>query len=157
MAQRRDRGLVLIGVFKLLKSGLLLGAGVLLLMKLHGAAPDTIAGWARHLRIDPDNRLVHGLLERVFRLDRRKLAALDLGTFIYAAVFATEGIGLLLAKRWAEYVTVGVTISFVPLEMFELFRRVNAVRAGTVALNIAVVIYLVRRLARRAREHRAGA
>jgi uncharacterized membrane protein (DUF2068 family) len=146
MSKRRDRGLLLIGVFKLVKSALLIAVGVVVLLQLKSNSVRTLVDWALHLRIDPDNALIHAALERLFRLDRKKLEALGIGTFIYAAVFATEGIGLLLAKRWAEYVTLGVTISFIPIECFELAKQPSAMKAATIAINVAVVIYLALRL-----------
>lgn len=149
MSKRSDLGLLMIGVFKLVKSASLIAVGVLVLLQLKGNSVRTLVDWALHLRIDPDNALIHALLERLFRLDRKKLEALGIGTFIYAAVFATEGIGLLLAKRWAEYVTLGVTISFIPIECFELAKRPSAIKAATIAINVAVVIYLALRLLRK--------
>jgi uncharacterized membrane protein (DUF2068 family) len=146
MAERRDRGLVLIGIFKLIKAALLVCTGVLLLLHLDGDAPRTVAKWAERLRIDPHNTLIHGLIEQLFRLDRKKLEAIGIGTFIYAAVFTIEAIGLLLAKRWAEYVTLAVTISFIPIEIFEIVKDGSAIKAITIVLNVAIVIYLAVRL-----------
>jgi hypothetical protein len=49
--------------------------------------------WAELLRVDPENRLVHGLLVRIFRVTPKQLKELSLGTFLYAGLFATEGVG----------------------------------------------------------------
>ncbi len=46
---------------------------------------------------------------KLLSLDDRKLKAIGAGTFFYAALLLTEGIGLLLRRRWAEYFTVIVT------------------------------------------------
>ena len=42
-------------------------------------------------------------------------------------------------KRWAEWVTLIVTASFVPIEVYELARHESAVRVGTLVLNVVVV------------------
>jgi uncharacterized membrane protein (DUF2068 family) len=152
VAARRDKGLILIGLFKLAKAALLTCVGVLLLLQLRGDGAHAMVVLARHLRVDPNNALIHGLLARLFGLDRRKLEALSLGTFVYAAVFAIEGTGLLLAKTWAEYVTTVVTISFIPIEVYEFIEHASAIKAAAIAVNVAVVIYLVRQLARRRHE-----
>jgi hypothetical protein len=91
----KSSSLVLIGLFKLFKALLLIAIGV-----MH---------WTEVLRVDPENRLVHGLLVRIFRVTPRQLKELSLGTFLYAGLFATEGVGLLLRKRWAEYFTIVTT------------------------------------------------
>jgi uncharacterized membrane protein (DUF2068 family) len=96
--------------------------------------------------VDPDNRYVHGALARVFRVTPKQLKELSIGTFLYAALFATEGVGLLLRKRWAEYFTVITTSGLVPLELFELHRHFTFVKLAVLLLNLLIVWYLVRRL-----------
>ena len=76
--------------------------------------------------LDPDNRYVDRVLSTLSSLDGRKLKAISAGTFLYSALLLTEGTGLLLRQRWAEYFTVVVTGSFIPLELYEL-----AVAAGS--------------------------
>ncbi len=39
-------------------------------------------------------------------MNDRKLAEIGIGTFFYAAMMFTEGIGLMWQKKWAEYLTV---------------------------------------------------
>jgi hypothetical protein len=66
---------------------------------------------------------------------------------LYALVFLVEGIGLVLVKRWAEWLTVIVTTSFIPLEIWKLVRHTTAPAIAALVLNIAIVIYLAVRLA----------
>jgi uncharacterized membrane protein (DUF2068 family) len=67
---------------------------------------------------------------------------------VYAGVLLTEGVGLWLRQRWAEYFTVIVTASFVPLELYEIVRHVTVTRVIVLAVNLAIVGYLVARLRR---------
>jgi uncharacterized membrane protein (DUF2068 family) len=76
-------------------------------------------------------------------LDERKLRAIRAGTVIYAALLLTEGVGLLLRRRWAEYFTVIVTSSLIPLEAYEVLRRVTLARLILLGVNVAVVWYLI--------------
>ena len=39
-----------------------------------------------------------------------------------------EGIGLYLEKAWGEYLTLAITVSFLPLEIFEIVRRLTWIR-----------------------------
>jgi uncharacterized membrane protein (DUF2068 family) len=80
--------------------------------------------------------------------DARKLRELSVGTFFYSALLLTEGTGLLLRKRWAEYFTIIATSSFIPLEVYELARRVSAAKVILLLLNVVVVVYLVINLRR---------
>ena len=74
---------------------------------------------------------------------------------MFAAIFLTEGIGLLLRRHWAEYLAVIATASFLPLELYELFHRVRPTRVVIVAANLAIVVYLIARLRSEHGHHRA--
>jgi len=68
------------------------------------------------------------------------------GSFVYAAVLLTEAAGLWLGRRWAEYFTIIVTGSFIPLEIYEVSKRFAVSRLAIIAVNVAIVAYLVHRL-----------
>ncbi len=102
--------------------------------------------WTRLLRVDPDNRIVHGLIVKTFHATPRQLKELSVGTFVYAGLFSIEGIGLLLRKRWAEYFTIVTTGGLIHLEVFELARHFNAARLAVLFVNALIVIYLVHRV-----------
>lgn len=76
-------------------------------------------------------------------VDDRKLKELSIGTFIYSGIFLTEGTGLALRKRWAEYFTIITTASFLPIEVYEIFRRLTWAKGVALVVNIAVLIYLI--------------
>jgi uncharacterized membrane protein (DUF2068 family) len=142
----RARGLLLIAIFKLIKGALLIAVGIGALKLLHRDVAEVVGEWVDALRIDPGNRYIHRLLERLWSLDEHKLKEISAGTFFYAALLLTEGFGLLLEKRWAEYFTVIITGSFLPLEVYELVRRATLAKVLLLAFNVAVVWYLVARL-----------
>lgn len=139
----RDRGVVAIGVFKLLKSLFLIAAGLGALNLLHG-------GLARDLvekaHLAPASRTVERAASRISGLSEGQLRGVAFATFAYAAVFLVEGAGLIARKRWAEWLTVIVTGSFVPLEIYELARHGGAMKIVTLVLNLAIVVYLIVRL-----------
>jgi uncharacterized membrane protein (DUF2068 family) len=137
------RGLQIVAVFKLFKGLVLFAVGVGAANLLHKDLAFEVERWANIFRVDPNNRYIYRLLEKVLTLDVRKLKELSVGTFFYSALLLTEGTGLLLGKRWAEYFTIIATSSFVPLEIYELTRRVSAPRIVVLLLNVAVVVYLM--------------
>ncbi len=138
--------LILIGVFKLMKAILLIVAGIGAIRLLHKDVADTVIHWTRALRVDPDNRFVHGALARIFRVTPKELRELSVGTFIYAGLFATEGVGLLLRKRWAEYFTLVTTSGFIPLEIYELVRHFSIAKVVITLINVLIVWYLAVRV-----------
>jgi uncharacterized membrane protein (DUF2068 family) len=138
-----DTALWFIGGFKLVKGVLLIAVAIGALHLLHRDAEDIVTTWVTRLHVDPDNQYVDRALSILLLLDDRKLKAISAGTFFYAALLLTEGIGLLLKQRWAEYFTVIVTSSFIPIELYELARHVTATRLIVVGINVAIVGYLV--------------
>jgi len=143
-----DRWIFLIAVFKLSKGILLVAAAIGVLGLLHKDVGEVVEHWIDVLRVDPDNRFIHSVLTKVWSVNDRTLREISAGTFCYAALFITEGTGLLLHKRWAKYLTIIVTGSFLPLEIYELLRHPGAVKAIVILLNAAIVAYLVVRVRR---------
>ena len=139
---------MLIAAFKLFKGLVLLAVAIGALRLLHRDLAGVVDHWVNAFRVDPHNRYLHWLLAKLPMVDDRKLKELSIGTFIYAAVFLTEGTGLAFHKRWAEYFTIITTSSFLPLEVYELIHHATIAKGVALAINIAVVIYLVRELRR---------
>ena len=138
-----SRGLLLIAAFKLIKGLALLALGIGALRLLHKDVAAVIAQWIDVLRVDPHNHYIQQLLEKLGMVDDRKLKALSIGTFFYSALFLTEGFGLALRKRWAEYLTIVSTASLLPIEVYEIAKHVSAFRIVVLLANIAIVVYLV--------------
>ena len=138
----------LIAAFKLLKGVLLLAAGIGALRLLHRDVAEIANRWVSELRLDPQNRFIHALLLRAGAVDDRMLREIGVGTFFYSALLLTEGVGLWLEKRWAEYLTVILTGSFLPLEIYELTRRINTTRVTILVINVLIVAYLIHFLRR---------
>lgn len=132
-----------IALFKLLKGALLLVVGIGALRLLHKDVAETVMRWVDILRVDPDNRFIHGMLISVLRVSPKQLVETSIGTFIYAGLLLTEGIGLLLRKRWAEYFTIITTSGLIPLEIYELHRHFTPAKIGVLIVNVGIVVYLV--------------
>jgi len=146
--RRHHFGLALIAVFKLVKGGLLLVTAIGLFRMIHSDISPVVEHWITLLRMDPDSRHFHWLLEKVAAISPEQLRLASAGSFFYSALLLTEGIGLWFERRWAEYLTIIATSSFVPLELYELCKGVNEVRLVVLGINLAIVWYLLRTLRR---------
>ena len=142
---KRNRILALIALFRLSKALLLIlvGFGVLELLR-----PDVQARVIEAMQAYPFAMKYHP--ERALNSPQR-IELLAVGVFAYAALFATEGAGLWLQKRWAEYLTAIATTSFIPFEIWEIVKKQTATRVLLVISNIAIVIYLIGVLTRKHR------
>ncbi len=144
----KSNTLLLIGLFKLVKGFALIAVAIGGLRLLHHDLAQTLEHWINALRIDPENHYVHSFLARALSVNPRQLKALSIGTFFYSAVFLTEGTGLLLRKRWAEYFTIVSTGALIPLEVYELVKHITPIKILVMIVNIAIVVYLILRLRR---------
>lgn len=139
--------LTLIGSFKLVKAVALATIATAIALRGPGIGA-SVRTLVEGLKIDPGNHHVNALIERVSGVPARTLHEIAFGTFLYAAIFATEGVGLLLRRRWAEYLTVVITASFLPFEAYEMIEKFTVVRLGALVVNAAIVAYLVWNLRR---------
>lgn len=135
-----------VAVFKLLKTVILVATGIGILKLMHKDVGTTLQHWIAMLHFDPGGRFVSRAIEKATSLPHQKIRDLGIVSFIYAGLFATEGVGLWMLKRWAEWFTIIITSSLVPFEAYEIAQRPTAVRILLLLINIAVVFYLVWRI-----------
>ena len=135
---------LLIGLFKLAKAIFFFCIGVGAIHLLHKDLEDEVLRLALRFKFDPESRFVALLLDKVDLIDAHRLRQISVATFaLFGAGALTEGVGLLLEKVWAEYLTLILTISFLPWELYELARRPDWFRLSLLLINLAVLAYLV--------------
>jgi uncharacterized membrane protein (DUF2068 family) len=153
--RRHNTLLILIAAFKLAQALLFAAVGVGAFRLLHKDIGDTLEQLVNHLRFNPESRLVNFVLEKATLVDDHMLRRIGAVVFIYAGLDLIEGIGLYLEKAWAEYLTLAITASFLPWEIFEVFRRVTPIRVGLLTLNALVLIYLLKLVIGRQRREKS--
>src|ERR1700720_1484082 len=133
----------LIALYKLLKVLLLLLAAYGEL-RLHDAALSAkLATWAQGRPLGLEHAVVTRALTLFSGLSETQIHVMRIATFTYAAVFAVEGVGLWMQKRWAEWLTCIITASLIPLEAWEIIYRPTIGKILILLANAAVVAYLV--------------
>lgn len=144
-----QRGLYVVGLFKLSKAIFFtsIGAGALHLM--HRNLGDLVERLIDSLPIDPEGRVVSMIMDKADLIDAHDLRRIGAGAFIYALLCLVEGWGLLQRKTWAEYFTVTLTFLGLPVEAFEIVRRFTWYKVGALAVNLVILLYLLWVLKRR--------
>lgn len=84
-----------------------------------------------------------GKFRHLFLVQSATLHKIGLLVIAYAALEATEMVGLWFARRWAEYLTFVATLVFVPLEVYELTKSVTTLKVTGLVLNLAIATYLL--------------
>jgi len=155
---RLDRGIILIGFFKLLKGVLFVLLGIGAFRLIHRDILDVVTGWLINMHFDPESRFVNLVLDKAALIDAHRMRQISIAIFCYAGLDFIEGTGLVLEKTWAEYLTLILTASFLPWELFEILRHPTWTKAALTLINVLVVIYLVFYVQWRIRQrHKKGA
>jgi|KBSMisStaDraftv2_1062788.scaffolds.fasta_scaffold184877_3 uncharacterized membrane protein (DUF2068 family) len=141
--RHHDRGLLAIGLFKLGKAILFFALGLGAIHLLHKDLGDEVLRLAAALKFDSESKVVALLLDKVDLIDTHRLKQISLATFAYSALALTEGVGLMMEQVWAEYLTLILTMSFLPWELYELSRHPNWFRLSLLLINLLVLGYLV--------------
>ena len=123
-----NKGLFLIAIFEVVKAVLFVAAAAGV---FHLVNRDTQVELRRLLhvfRISGDGDFVKKMLPKAADfIDPHKRVFSGL-LLLYAVLHATEGLGLLLRKRWAEYITVIMTGIFIPYELYLLIHHTTHAR-----------------------------
>ena len=143
MVGKRNRVIAAIGVFKLIKAAILIVLGIAGLTKDPGDLVHRIRHLASWMGLSPGSRVLMHFMGKLSAFDDHKARELAVGSLCYAAVFLVEGIGLLSGQRWAEWLTVVVTASFIPIEIYEAVKHFGAAKIVALVLNVAILAYLV--------------
>ena len=141
--KRHDKGLVMIAGYKLFVALVFAAVGVGAMRLIGKDVGDVLSTLASDLRFNPEGRFINFLLDRASLLDDPALRRIGFGAFCYSAVSIVEGLGLYFEKAWAEYLTLLITTSFLPIEIIEILHRLTWLRVGLLAVNMVVLVYLV--------------
>jgi uncharacterized membrane protein (DUF2068 family) len=82
-------------------------------------------------------------LDRLFTLKAGTLHLVGAAVLVYGVVEGVEAVGLWYQRRWAEYLTLIVTASFLPLEVYELIHKFTPFKVFAFVVNVAIVAYLL--------------
>jgi uncharacterized membrane protein (DUF2068 family) len=146
---RRVRYLKLIALFKIFKGALLFALGFsLLFLNSRPVWLDQISDWADDQLLLHHSKAVTFLLNKLqAMLSGGALRATGILSLFYCGVLFTEGIGVYMQKRWAEFLMIFATGALIPLEIRHtwrsfLFHRPVLVPLALLLANCFIVWFL---------------
>lgn len=149
--RNRVRYLKLIAVFKIAKGVLLLVLGIsILFLNSRAVWMDNLSDWVTDEILLEHSKAVHFLLNRLQAAlaGGGLLRATGYLSLFYSAVLFTEGIGVYLQQRWAEFLMVFATGALIPLEVRHIYYRPSITAVLILAANCFIVWFLYRVLKR---------
>jgi uncharacterized membrane protein (DUF2068 family) len=148
MGGEHDAFIKVIIVERIVKAIVLIALAIGLLVAGRSGA---LTGWAAYahdqLNLQAGNSVITQLLLKlvVYIGNFSHTTLLAIGAIIYALLEGTEGVGLAMRRRWAEYLTVIATGILIPYEAYEVVHHITLFKVGALLLNVAVVGYLAYR------------
>jgi uncharacterized membrane protein (DUF2068 family) len=149
---RRERGLVLIIAYKLVKGALWLTLALVVIVMMRMGIGDDLLALAEYLRHHSRAWSVELADLLVRAATRRGLWTLVVALVADGCMNLVEGWALWRGHWWGPWLVVVATGSLLPLEVVSLVRAVHVSRVVLLVVNVAIVWYLGRKALR---EHRA--
>lgn len=134
---------------RFIKGSLLIIGGFVLLFASQGSALDNLVqNVQEQINFNPTHHglwsgIINALILKFGKLSDATQVAISVGAMLYGALEILEGVGLCMRRRWAEYLVLIATVTFLPLELDEVIRRATGFKAGALILNLAIAGYLV--------------
>lgn len=95
------------------------------------------------MKIDRDTRYAQVFLNLADQVTDTRLWAVAVGAAAYSTLRFVEAYGLWRERAWAEWLAMISGGVYLPFEVYELARRPDWIRLVILAVNLAVVLYMV--------------
>jgi uncharacterized membrane protein (DUF2068 family) len=137
-----------IALFEAAKGALAFAAGCGLISLRHTDLHSAVDAFLLRHGIDPETHYRRLFIESVARATHQHEAQIAAVAFVYVLIRFAEAYGLWRERHWAEWFAVISAGLYLPLELVHFALRPRAFTAGIILLNIVLIYYLGKLLAR---------
>jgi uncharacterized membrane protein (DUF2068 family) len=155
--ERREEAIRAIALLEAAKGTVVLLAGFGLLSLIHHDVQHVAEVIVRHLHLNPARRSPQIFLHAAAHITDRRLWLLVAGAGAYCLVRFIEAYGLWRQRGWAEAFAALSGAIYMPFEIERLLRGEKPIAAIALAVNVAVVAFMLYALRMRRRDAATGA
>jgi uncharacterized membrane protein (DUF2068 family) len=131
---------------RLVKATLLIGGGIVLLfVAAHTDLRNLAEEAQRQLVLNAGTSLWRRLLDQLLSRLGSHPDPFAVAAILYGVLEIIEAVGLMMRRRWAEYLVLLATVAFLPLEIGEMLRGPSVLKTIALIINIAIAAYLIQR------------
>jgi uncharacterized membrane protein (DUF2068 family) len=134
--------------------GVLVVALAIAIIAVRGHLEDYTEDLLYHLHIDFDHRFAHVLLDAASKLTGTRILTVALISSVYATLRFVEAWGLWHRRVWAEWFAIVSGTIYLPWEILNVMERATWLHVGLLAVNIAIIIYMLEMRIRSLRSRR---
>ena len=135
-------GLHAIAVFEAAKGILVLLAGFGIVAIIPKDSQEIAERLVRHMHLNPASHYPRIFIDTASHVTDVQLWWLAGGALVYAAFRLTEAYGLWKERTWAKWLAIISCGLYLPLEIYEIMKRITVVRVGLLLVNLVIVIFL---------------
>jgi uncharacterized membrane protein (DUF2068 family) len=135
-------GLKLLALFEAAKGILVLVVGAGILTLIHRNIQIEAMDIVQFFHLNPARRYPQIFLKTFSDINNTNLIFLSVLAIIYTVIRMAEAYGLWHDRAWAIWFAVASTALFLPIEIFELYKRITIPRSLVFIVNIALILYL---------------
>ena len=137
------KGIRAIAVYEALKGAIVLIAGIGVLTLIHKNIQDFAENVVFGLHLEATSHYPQMFIEAVGKIDATKIVYIFLFSVVYTIVRFVEAYGLWYLKAWAEWFAIISGSIYLPLEIYEIFKKPDVLRISIFLVNLAIVLYLI--------------
>jgi uncharacterized membrane protein (DUF2068 family) len=152
-----SRALRLVAALEGLKGVVVLLAASGLLALVHHDVHKLAATLVEHAHLNPAAKYPKIFLDAAAEVNDPRLWQLAAGAAAYSIVRLVEGYGLYRERAWAEVLAALSGAIYIPFELTELLHRPTGLASLLLALNVAIVAFMVYTLNARRKAGRGAA
>lgn len=150
------RGIRIVAFFEGAKGLLVLLVGLGLLEFIHKDLHLAAEQIVRQFHMNPARHYPRIFIDAINNLTDGQLMAMAFSALLYSVVRFVEAVGLWLQRQWAEWFGLLTGGLYIPVELFEITRKITWPKVTVLIVNAGVVGYLAYLLYRSGQPHKHG-
>ncbi len=131
-----------IAVWEAVKGAIVILAAAVAVKLLHTDVDHAIDVIVDHLHLDPAGHTSRVFMQAAAHLTDTRLVLIAAGAIVYALIRFVEAWGLWYQKTWGWMLGIASAALYLPLEVFEIFRRFTWISVGLFAINVLIIALL---------------
>jgi uncharacterized membrane protein (DUF2068 family) len=149
------KGVRTVATFEFAKGIVVVLAGFGIFRMRHKDIWGVAESFLEFFHVNPLRHYVGVFIDLVYRVSDIRLWKIALVATVYSILRFVEAYGLWYTRPWAEWLAIASGSIYIPFEVEDLLRRPDWIRLLIIAINLAIVLYMVMLRLEAAKKHHA--
>jgi len=150
------KGVRTVATFEFAKGFVVVLAGLGVFSMRHRDIWGIAESFLEFLHANPHHHFAGVFIDLVYRISDVRLWKIAVLATVYVILRFVEAYGLWYIRPWAEWLAIASGSIYIPFEVADVLRRPDTVRLLIVAINLAIVLYMVLLRLEAAKKRHAG-